>query len=111
MEKEKYVKSSNKSGIWNKIKMKLRDCFNLQPVGMVEEDIYDNIEEKVPLKEKEPLMGVIRCDCLQECDPKPEQKPDITWNLNEYDPIISNPERIISTDIISKDADPEEESE
>lgn len=105
MEKEKYVRSSNKSGIWDKIKMKLRNRF-LQPMGIIdEEEFCDNT------KEMEPLMGIIRCDSLPEYDTKPEREPDITWNLDEDDPIISNPERIISRDTITKVADPEEESE
>lgn len=62
-----------------------------------EEELYDNI------KEERPIMGIIGEDYWLDHAPKPEREPDITWNLDEDDPIISNPERIISKDADSED--------
>lgn len=62
-----------------------------------EEELYDNI------KEERPIMGIIGEDYWLDHVPEPEREPDITWNLDEDDPIISNPERIISKDADSED--------
>ena len=78
-----FLKSGKKSGLWERFMNWLRG-FDGSLQGEV--DIEDDREKSKP-------------------------EPDITWNLDEEDPIISNPERIISRDTITKDATPEDESE
>jgi hypothetical protein len=103
-----FLESDKKSGLWERFMNWLRG-FDGSFEGEVEiEDVreisklHDDISQgQIPSNywlHKKP-------------EPGPEPEPDITWNLDEDDPIISNPERIISRDTITKNATPEDDSE
>lgn len=88
LEKEQSVKSSNKSGIWSKIKKKLRDCFRPPLMGL----IIDEDEHERDRDDKTALMGDIVPErwLHYESKPEPERESDITWNMDDDEnPIIS----------------------
>lgn len=103
-----FLKSGKKSGLWERFMNWLRGFDgSLQGEVDIEDDReISKLHDDIPRGFISPNFWLHK-----EPEPGPEPEPDITWNLDEDDPIISNPERIISRDTITKDATPEDDSE
>ena len=97
-ERQMRIKISQKSGIWNKIKKKIRDCFKPTIMGEFydEDEVYEYTQD-----DKTPLMGYIPSERLmhKEPEPEPEPEPDIVWNLDgEEETVISPLANIVDND-------------
>lgn len=92
-----FLESDKKSGLWKRFKNWLDASFQ----GIV--DIED--DRGISKMHDDITQGQIPSNYWlhKETEPESEPEPDITWNLDEDDPIISNPERIISKDADSED--------
>ncbi len=97
-ERQMRIKVSQKSGIWNKIKKKIRDCFTPTIMG----EFYDEDEVREYTQDDEtPFMGIIVHEPMmhKEPEPEPEPEPDIVWNLDgEEETVISPSANIVDNE-------------
>ena len=95
-------------GLWERFKNWLRG-FD----GSLEGDVEIEDDRETSKLHDDIPRGQISHNLWLHKEPEPgsEQEPDITWNLDEDAPIISNLERIISRDTITNNATPEDDSE
>lgn len=98
-ERQMRIKVSQKSGIWNKIKKKIRDCFTPTIMG----EFYDEDEVREYTQDDEtPFMGIIVHERMMpkelEPEPEPEPEPDIVWNLDGEEELIISPSANLRND-------------